>query len=237
MLIFFLQRYLKIPFIMEREKRMAVQITSDLQENISQFEELFSDCADIKKRKVKVGQKLERECYIAYIEVAVSSTEWKDSAVGKILQTLRELPEEKLVAYVEQNVEDISDSQPFATIEDAAQGMLTGDVLFFLEGYDRALKIPDKGYPGRGVYETESEKVIRGSNEGFSESIKLNTALIRKRLRSPHVKVKESFAGKRTHTNVDLVYMKDLIYPGMLEEVEKRLGEFEIDGALDSGII
>lgn len=125
MLIFFLQRYLKIPFIMEREKRMAVQITSDLQENISQFEELFSDCADIKKRKVKVGQKLERECYIAYIEVAVSSTEWKDSAVGKILQTLRELPEEKLVAYVEQNVEDISDSQPFATIEDAAQGMLT----------------------------------------------------------------------------------------------------------------
>ena len=237
MLIFFLQRYLKIPFIMEREKRMAVQITSDLQENISQFEELFSDCADIKKRKVKVGQKLERECYIAYIEVAVSSTEWKDSAVGKILQTLRELPEEKLVAYVERNVEDISDSQPFATIEDAAQGMLTGDVLFFLEGYDRALKIPDKGYPGRGVYETESEKVIRGSNEGFSESIKLNTALIRKRLRSPHVKVKESFAGKRTHTNVDLVYMKDLIYPGMLEEVEKRLGEFEIDGALDSGII
>ena len=75
---------------------MAVQITSDLQENISQFEELFSDCADIKKRKVKVGQKLEKECYIAYIEVAVSSTEWKDSAVGKILQTLRELPEEKL---------------------------------------------------------------------------------------------------------------------------------------------
>lgn len=222
---------------MERGKAMAVPITSDLQENISQFEELFSDCADIKKRKVKVGQNLKKECYIAYIEVSVSSMEWKDSAVGKILQTLRELPEDRLASYVAQNVEDISDSQPFATLEDAAQGMLTGDVLFFLEGYDKALKIPDKGYPGRGVYETESEKVIRGSNEGFSESIKLNTALIRKRLRSPHVKVKESFAGKRTHTNVDLVYMKDLIHPGMLEEIEKRLGEFEIDGALDSGII
>ncbi len=216
---------------------MAVQVTSDLQENIRQFEELFSDCADIKKRKIKVGQKLGRECYIAYIEVSISNVDWKDSAVGKLLQTLRGLPEEELVQYVEQNVEEISDSQPFGTIEDAAQGMLTGDALFFLDGYAKALKIPDKGYPGRGVYETESEKVIRGSNEGFSESVKLNTALIRKRLRSPHVKVKESFVGKRTQTNVDLVYLKDLIHPGMLEEIEKRLGEFEIDGALDSGII
>lgn len=216
---------------------MPMQIVPDLQENIKNFEELFSDCADIKKRKIKVGKNLKSECYIAYIEVAVSSVDWKDSAVGKFLGKLRTLPEEELAAYVRDNVYDISDSQPFETIEDAARGMLTGDALVFLEGYNKALKIPDKGYPGRGVYETESEKVIRGSNEGFSESVKINTALIRKRLRSPHVKVRESFAGRRTNTNVDLVYMKDLIHPEILEEIEKRLQEFEIDGALDSGII
>lgn len=219
------------------ENVMAKKITKKLEENIRNYEELFSDCEDIKKRRIKVGQHQKKECYLAYIEVAVSSTDWKESAIGKFLATLRELPEEELTSYVSRNIWDISDSQPFETIEDAAQGMLTGDAIFFLDGYDRALKIPDKGYPGRGVYEVESEKVIRGSNEGFSESIKLNTALIRKRLRSPHVKVKETFAGRRTHTNVDLVYMKDLIYPGMLEEIEKRLQEFEIDGTLDSGII
>ena len=216
---------------------MSIQISSDLQENIRNFEELFSDCEDIKKRKIKVGEHLDQDCYIAYIEVTLSSVDFKDSAVGKLLGKLRTLPEQDLTEYVKNNVMDISDSQPFGTLEDAAVGMLTGDVLFFLDGYNKALKIPDKGYPSRGVYETESEKVIRGSNEGFSESIKLNTALIRKRLRSPHVKVKESFAGRRTNTNVDLVYLKDLIHPEMLAEIEKRLGEFEIDGALDSGII
>lgn len=216
---------------------MAVKITKSLAQNIKNYEELFSDCADIKKRRIKVGQHLKKECYIAYIEVAISSVDWKDSAVGKLLNTLRQLPEEELASYVGENNWDISDSQPFETIEDAAQAMLTGDAIFFLEGYDKALKIPDKGYPGRGVYEAESEKAIRGSNEGFSESVKLNTALIRKRLRSPHVKVKETFAGRRTQTNVDLVYMKDLIYPEMLSEIEKRLQEFEIDGTLDSGII
>ena len=216
---------------------MPKKITKNLEENIKNYEILFSDCADIKKRRIKVGTKLKRECYIAYIEVALNNTEWKESAIGKLLTTLRELPEEELISYVKENTWDISDSAPFDTIEDAAQGMLTGDVIFFLEGYEKALKIPDQGYPGRGVYEVESEKVIRGSNEGFSESVKLNTALIRKRLRSPHVKVRESFAGKRTHTNVDLVYLKDLIHPEVLEEIEKRLQEFEIDGTLDSGII
>lgn len=216
---------------------MPIQITPDLQENINNFEELFSDCEDIKKRRIKVGKNLKSECYIAYIEVAISSVDWKDSAVGKFLEKLRTLPETELTDYVRENVADVSDANPFETIEDAAQGMLTGDALFFLEGYNKALKIPDKGYPGRGVYETDSEKIIRGSNEGFSESIKLNTALIRKRLRSPHVKVKESFVGRRTHTNVDLVYIKDLIHPEILENIEKRLSDFEIDGALDSGII
>lgn len=216
---------------------MPKKITKNLEENIKNYEILFSDCADIKKRRIKVGTELKRECYIAYIEVALNNTEWKESAIGKLLTTLRALPEEELISYVKENTWDISDSAPFDTIEDAAQGMLTGDVIFFLEGYEKALKIPDQGYPGRGVYEVESEKAIRGSNEGFSESVKLNTALIRKRLRSPHVKVRESFAGKRTHTNVDLVYLKDLIHPEVLEEIEKRLQEFEIDGTLDSGII
>lgn len=216
---------------------MPIQITPDLQENITNFEELFSDSEDIKKRKIKVGKNLQSECYIAYIEVAISNVDWKDSAVGKLLEKLRTLPESELAGYVRDNFYDISDAKPFETIEDAAQGMLTGDAIFFLDGYNKAIKIPDKGYPGRGVYETESEKVIRGSNEGFSESIKLNTALIRKRLRSPHVKVKETFVGRRTNTNVDLVYLKDLIHPEILEQIEKRLQEFEIDGALDSGII
>lgn len=164
---------------------MAKKITKKLSENIRNYEELFSDCADIKRRRIKVGRHMKKECFIAYIEVAVSSTDWKDSGIGKLLDTLQKLPEEELVSYLSRNSGAISDSTPFETIEGAAQAMLTGDAVFFLEGYDRALKIPDKGYPGRGVYETESEKAIRGSNESFSESVKLNTALIRKRLRSP----------------------------------------------------
>ena len=100
-----------------------------------------------------------------------------------------------------------------------------------------AVKIPDKGYPAMSLQPPDSEKVIRGSKEGFMDSIKVNSALIRKRLRTPKLKVEEIRVGTRTKTNVDIVYMEDLVYPGLLEEIKKRLGRYEIDGVLDSGMI
>ncbi len=116
-------------------------------------------------------------------------------------------------------------------------GMFAGDVLILVDGFEKAMKIPDKGYPGMGVQEPQSEKVIRGSNEGFADSIKINTALIRKRLRTPKLKVREVRLGTRSNTNVDIVYMEDLVYPKLIGEVEKRLSRYEIDGVMDSGII
>lgn len=216
---------------------MSTPVTTDLKQNIAAFERLFSDCADIKKRTMKLGRELKTECFLAYVEAAVGNMILEDSVLGKLLNTLWEMPEDKILRYLRENSLGISDVTEYKTMEEAADGLLTGDAVFFIDGYDRALKIADKGYPNMGIKEPESEKVVRGSNEGFTESIKVNTALIRKRLRTPGVKVRESMAGKRSHTNVDLVYMEDLIRPGLLTAIEERLSDFEIDGVLDSGII
>lgn len=81
-------------------------------------------------------------------------------------------------------------------------GLLTGEAILFVDGFDRAVKIPDDGYPNMGITEVDSEKVIRGSNEGFCDSVKQNAALIRKRIRSPRVKVRGLKAGiRRTRTS------------------------------------
>ena len=116
-------------------------------------------------------------------------------------------------------------------------GLLTGEAILFVDGFDRAVKIPDDGYPNMGITEVDSEKVIRGSNEGFCDSVKQNAALIRKRIRSPRVKVRGLKAGIRSNTNVYLVYVEDLANPGLVKEIEKRLQDFTIDGILDSGML
>ena len=78
---------------------------------------------------------------------------------------------------------------------------------------------------------------MRGSREGFTESEKLNVALIRKRLRDPRMKVEEQEIGTRSHTMTALVYMEDLVYPDLLHTIRERMDAYEIDGILDSGML
>lgn len=221
----------------ERNAEYNDEITTSLQENAARFQKIFSGCADIKMRTMKIGQKQQIACMAAYIEITGGGAIFEKSLVGRLLNELCHYNEKEVYERLSQNALGLSDVTPFDTFSDAAAGLLTGDTILFIDGYDKALKIPDKGYPSMGISEVNSEKVIRGSNEGFTESVKANTALVRKRIRSPKVKVKEKKIGLRSKTNVDLMYMEDLIYPGVLEEVEKRLDGFEIDGVLDSGII
>lgn len=212
-------------------------ISTDLQKNITLYKEIYKDCSDIKMREMMLGTKHNVGCFLAYIEVAVSNIMMETTALGRLLSYLEKVPGEQINELLDKNAMGISDVTPFSTVEDAAQAMLTGDAILFVDGYTKALKISDKGYPNMGVKESSSEKVIRGSNEGFGDSIKVNTALIRKRIRSTRVRVKEIRPGVRSHTNVDIVYMKDLAYPELISEIERRLDQYEIDGILDSGVI
>ena len=159
------------------------------------------------------------------------------STLGNLLSGLNRLSGEEVLEKIRENGMGVSDAVPFATMSEAADAMLTGDTVIFVDGFDRAVKIPDKGYPAMTLQEVKSEKSIRGSNEAFSNSIKQNTALIRKRLRSPDVKVWEKKVGVRTKTNVDIMYLEGLIYPEFLEEMERRLERFTIDGVQDIGMI
>ncbi len=209
-------------------------ITKNLNENISHMEELFHTCDDIKKKEMMLGKERDVACYLTFIEVAV---DMGTSVLSELLKYLSSLEKETLYAVLSENALGVSDATYFQTIEEAGDGLLTGEVILFVDGFDKAVKIPDDGYPNMGVQEPSSEKVIRGSNEGFTESVKQNAALIRKRIRSPKVKVKQLKAGVRSNTNVYLTYMEDLVYPNLLEEIENRLSQFEIDGVMDSGVL
>ncbi len=209
-------------------------VSKSLAENIARMEVLFDTCDDIKKKQMNLGIHKDVPCYLTFIEVAV---DMGNSALLELLKYLRSAEKEEIYAALSRNALGISDATYFETIEDACDGLLTGEAILFVDGFDKAVKIPDDGYPNMGVGKAESEKVVRGSNEGFTDSVKQNAALIRKRIRSPRVKVKQKKLGVRSNTNVYLVYMDELVYPGLLSEIERRLGRFEIDGVLDSGVI
>ena len=108
-------------------------------------------------------------------------------------------------------------------MEDAFAALLAGNAVFFMEGYDRAMKISSKGYPNMGVSGAETEKVLRGSREGFSDSVKTNSALVRKRLRDTRMKVEEMSIGVRSNTVLQLLYIEDLVHQELLQAIKDRL--------------
>ena len=219
---------------MEKEK---TQISLTLAENESVIRTWCENCDDIQIRPMKLGKTGGTGALLIYVEVAVSCVMLKDSVIGKLLNRLMEVPEADIPGVLSENQLGISDALEFDTMEAAFASMLAGNAILFVDHYDRAVKIGSKGYPNLGVQKAESEKVLRGSNEGFSDSVKTNTALVRKRLRTTDLKVEEIHFGARSDTVLALVYEKELIYPKFLEEVKQQIAGWEVDGIFDSGMV
>ena len=78
-----------------------------------------------------------------------------------------------------------------------------------------------------GVSEAESEKVLRGSREGFSDSVKTNSALVRKRIRDTRMKVEEYQSGVRSNTTIQILYIEDLVHEELFGRGQKQAGRIQ----------
>ena len=213
------------------------KVSANLRENEKYLRSRLENCSDILIRPMRLGDKHKVDCLMVYIEVAVSNMMLDDSALGKMINHFWEISPEDIQEFVKHNSLGIADVKKLENLDESIDAMLAGNAVFFIDGYDKAMKISSKGYPSTGVMEAESEKVLRGSREGFSDSVKSNSALVRKRLRDTRLKVEEYKIGVRSHTLTQVLYMDDLVHEGLLEEVKERLEEFQIDGILDSGML
>ena len=215
---------------------MSKQMVSHkIEENEKAICAAFSSCDDLKLRKICIGKNQEIKAFVCYIEVNTGNE--LINVLGRMLACFEHMSREEIEATITGNTFALSDAEPCKYIEDAVRGVLIGDTMLFVDGVESALKMPDQGYPKLGVGKSETEQVIRGSQEGFTESEKANTALIRRRIRNTKLKVKEFQVGVRSFTNVAIVYVEDLAPESLVKEIHNRLTAYDIDGVMDSGVL
>jgi spore germination protein len=176
-----------------------IKIYSELRKNESYIRDKFKNCADILIRPMRLGNESKVDCLIVYIEVAVSNMMLDDSALGKMINHFWESSSYQIQEFVQNNSLGIADVRKLESMKDVLSAVLAGNAVFFIDGYDKAMKISSKGYPNLGVSEVESEKVLRGSKEGFSDSVKTNSALVRKRIRDSRMKVEDDRCPIQNH--------------------------------------
>lgn len=114
-------------------------------------------------------------------------------------------------------------------MDDIATAFLAGITCLFIDGYGECLIMDCRDYPARGVQEPEKDKVMRGSRDGFVETLIFNTALIRRRIRDPRLTVEIMNIGRRSRTDVAVCYMDGEADTKILEHLKKRLSSIQVD--------
>ncbi|MGP4079490.1 spore germination protein [Pseudalkalibacillus sp. R45] len=131
----------------------------------------------------------------------------------------------------------IGHAEEITTFQDVFEEILSGDTVILIDGNALGVSVRTRGWKSRDVSEPVTQSVVRGPQEGFTETLITNTALIRRKIRDENLWIESKKIGKRTKTDVAIVYIKGLVNESILKEVKKRLDCINIDGILESGYI
>ncbi|MBL0386312.1 spore germination protein [Tumebacillus sp. ITR2] len=122
-------------------------------------------------------------------------------------------------------------------MNDAIDACMSGDTMFLLDGFPMSVIVSSKQWEHRMPSEPDTESVVRGPREGFVENIRTNTALLRRRIRTPHFQMESLRIGRVSKTDVVMSYIEGITKDSLVEEIRSRLKRIDIDGVLDSGYI
>jgi stage V sporulation protein AF len=139
----------------------------------------------------------------------------------KISLQLQSIVENRIV---HQSVEQVK------TMDEVVDQVLSGLIVVLVEGEGVGLVVDVRSYPGRQPQEPDTEKVVRGSRDGFVENIIVNTALTRRRIRDERLRFEMMKVGERSKTDVALGYIEDVANPDLINVIKKELDAIEVDG-------
>ncbi len=214
-----------------------------LKDNINTVKEILDGCGDIVYKEFMVGKEQKLPFTLVYIDGMTDTGTLIGSILNPLMVYARDIPPEapkltdKLYDLVKYGTITTGEVNETNNINEAILSILIGDAALFIDGTDKILILGVKGWPARGVEEPTTEPVIRGPRDGFVEAFRMNTALVRRRIRDPKLKLKQMKIGKRSHTDVGVFYIEGIAKEKLIDEVIRRLSTINIDAVLDSGYI
>lgn len=222
------------------EEKEQKQIYPELDQNLKYLQDEFKGCSDIIFREFMIGK--ETKGLIVFVD-GLSDKSFIQEHVLKSLnlearQTEPKLAKEKIPEFIKYHALTMAEVKVIENMDDCVSGFLSGDAALLIDGWTKGYLLGAKGWALRGISEPDSESVVRGPREGFTETVRINTSMVRRRLRSSDLKIEGRKIGKKTQTDVSILYMDGIVNPKIINEVHKRLDKIaEVDAILESGCI
>jgi spore germination protein len=207
-----------------------------LVEDFYQIKQLFEGSSDLSYRELKINST--NSAMILYIDGLVDMNRMELNVINPLLKNnldFLQIPELTL----DQILEEINSAQvkQGETFQEVIDHVLSGGTVLLINGYKQSLFISEQAWEQRSVDEPVSEAVVLGPREGFTENIRTNTSMIRRRLKTTKLKFESIKIGKLSKTEVVITYLDSIAQQSIVEEVRSRLNEINIDAIEESGYI
>jgi len=213
-------------------------LRKNLKKNLSILKEILGESNDIIFREFVMGGKNKIPAAIIYLDGLVDKTTVNKSILEPLMYDSRLIdPEITSISGLQQNLVSVGDVKEDYRIDTLVDACLNGDTCLLVDGFNRSVIISTREWESRGVQEPPTESVVRGPREGFTETLRTNTSLLRRKIHNPNLTFETMRLGTRTRTTVCIVYIKNLVYPGLVEEIRHRLKSIDVDSILESGYI
>ncbi|WP_174732706.1 spore germination protein [Mesobacillus harenae] len=226
------------------EKVVDIPPESNLDKNISYVKDVMGNSSDLVVRNIIIGGHTNLKAALIYLDGLTDNVAIDQYIMGALMIQLNgKIPAdlttkpEPLIDWIKDSGLIINDVTPTESLKEIIEAILVGDCAILLDGSNKALLANAKGWEKRSVDEPKTESVVRGPRDGFVETLRTNTALIRRRLKDPNIRVISLKTGTRTKTDVAIMYIEGIMDEKIVKEAVRRIKAIEIDGVLESGYI
>ena len=201
---------------------------------------MFSGCSDFVIRSVLPGLLPGREIYVCWLDGLVDGTSVTEDVLRPVTERGRTpFPRsaERIMELMERGAVYSYSVKRREGLSDVSDDLVNGCCAVVFDGPGAALTFEVRSKTGRSVSEPTVEKSIKGAKDAFVETLRINTSLVRRKLRNPALKLTELTVGRQSATNVAVMYVKDIAKDETVEELLRRLRAIDADGLLSAAEI
>ncbi|MBD2869893.1 spore germination protein [Paenibacillus arenilitoris] len=228
---------------MKNNDTKAEPIKEELKENIQKIKQDLGGSDDIIIREITFGKDDSAHAAIIYTDGLADKKLITDFILDSQTQKSyaeeldREADRDNLLEALKALALNLGDNKEIADFRSLYNAILSGETVLLLEGYSVGIAASTRGWKDRSVSEPVAQSVVRGPQEGFTETLRTNTSMIRRKIKDPNLWLETMQIGKVTKTDVAIMYIKGIVSDKVVEEVRARLDRIDIDGVLESGYI
>jgi spore germination protein KA len=224
------------------EKLPQEYLSCNLKKNLEIIKGILGLSADIIYREFSFGQNFQIKAALIFLEGLTNKTEINNFIIKPFMYDSRLTNlEEKLnfdnLDAIKTSMLSSSSVEKVSLVSDIVDGCLSGDTILLIDKTKDALIIDTKGWEKRAIDEPKTESVVRGSREGFTESLDTNKSMLRRKIKNQNLTMEDFKIGKQTKTPICIAYLNGIVNPKLISEIKLRLNRINTDAILESGYI